>query len=1079
LSWEAIPPDTATFTPDITPLVLAAHRDNYEIIKILLDRGGTLPMPHDVRCGCEECMTSRHEDSLRHSRSRINSYRALASPSLIALSSKDPILTAFELSWELRRLSFAEHEFKSEYMELRAQCQKFATALLDHTRSSTELEILLNHDQTGPVYQHGERMHLNRLKLAIKYRQKKFVAHPNVQQLLASIWYDGLPGFRQMNMILQFLEVCRIGLLFPFFSLAYIICPWASWSQKLRKPFIKFICTSFSYFTFLFLLILASQRIEVYLAEWFENEMLKEYLSADVTTKRGSLPTLIEWCILAWVAGFIWSEIKQLWDVGLREYVNDMWNVVDFVTNALYVATVALRLVAYYRVQAEVAAELPSAYLPREHWDTWDPMLISEGLFAAANIFSNLKLVYIFSVNPYLGPLQVTLSRMVIDILKFVSLFFLVLFSFSCGANQLLWYYADLEKKACHREHGYITTPAPGEAMNETKTYVPPGKIIQQDINHCLAFRRFSNLWETIQTFVWSIFGLIDLDNFELTGIKEFTRFFGLLMFGSFSVINIIVLLNLLIAMMNHSYQLISVSSEKADVEWKFARSKLWISYFEEGGTVPPPFNIIPTPKGFYYLLKWIFVKICGRSSKIKKEFMKTTRVRQASERDLRYHGVMRNLVRRYVTLEQRKAESEGVTEDDVNEIKNDISAFRFELIEIMRQSGMNTTSASMGGGVGGKKNRLKERRLMKGFNIGSNNLGKSNIGGSGGGGVSPNANSGAIGQPVKKCSLTVNTAADIAIDMDARKSPIHRLARLAKMASTQSVSQDHTDHKPSFPTGASASNTTTRKWGRLIQAASGGMIGGGGGASDLKRGSLGGAGAATTPSSTESSFKRLGSTKSSSVLLTAPSMTNNKKSLLSTSSSGQALPPPPSDPFDPIIQVEVPEEEQKLLHDDLQKQSGPPSKNRDSKYCRDRSQGSRASNGSTAGAINFVGQSPSGQASQGTSAATVERPLLNPTVQLNPSGGGGGSCGPEMSSTSESNDRARPNNKLTSGPTPSQSASALGTQGDSTPSLASSSGRPGGVNLMTASSSAKLPGVNKTSGANIRNRSQNNSGWL
>ena len=34
-------------------------------------------------------------------------------------------------------------------------------------------------------------------------------------------------------------------------------------------------------------------------------------------------------------------------------------------------------------------------------------MLISEGLFAAANIFSNLKLVYIFSVNPYLGPLQV------------------------------------------------------------------------------------------------------------------------------------------------------------------------------------------------------------------------------------------------------------------------------------------------------------------------------------------------------------------------------------------------------------------------------------------------------------------------------------------------------------------------------------------------------------------------------------------------------------------------------------------------------------------------------------------------
>ena len=48
------------------------------------------------------------EDSLNHSRSRINAYRALASASLIALSSKDPILTAFELSWELKRLSRLE-----------------------------------------------------------------------------------------------------------------------------------------------------------------------------------------------------------------------------------------------------------------------------------------------------------------------------------------------------------------------------------------------------------------------------------------------------------------------------------------------------------------------------------------------------------------------------------------------------------------------------------------------------------------------------------------------------------------------------------------------------------------------------------------------------------------------------------------------------------------------------------------------------------------------------------------------------------------------------------------------------------
>ncbi|XP_063986740.1 transient receptor potential-gamma protein isoform X2 [Diachasmimorpha longicaudata] len=783
-SWEALDPDTATFTPDITPLILSAHRDNYEIIKILLDRGSVLPMPHDVRCGCDECVTSRMEDSLRHSRSRINAYRALASPSLIALSSKDPILTAFELSWELRRLSFLEHEFKCEYQELRRQCQDFATALLDHTRSSYELEVLLNHDPTGPAFEHGERMHLNRLKLAIKLRQKKFVAHPNVQQLLASIWYEGLPGFRRKNMVLQALEIVRIGILFPFLSVAYIIAPHSVFGQTMRKPFIKFICHSASYFLFLFMLILASQRIESVIGLWMGQDIDEH----EPESKRGAAPTLVEWFILAWVSGLIWSEVKQLWDVGLEEYVNDMWNVIDFVTNSLYVATVALRIVAHFRVQEENRGQQPGSIveLQREQWDTWDPMLISEGLFSAANIFSSLKLVYIFSVNPHLGPLQVSLSRMVMDIMKFFFLFVLVLFAFSCGLNQLLWYYAHMEKKRCPS----VTLPA----HNNTAP--------NSDTNACIVWRRFANLFETTQTLFWAVFGLIDLESFELDGIKVFTRFWGMLMFGTYSVINIVVLLNLLIAMMNHSYQLIS---ERADVEWKFARSKLWISYFEEGGTVPPPFNIIPTPKSLWYIGQWIHKKFCGHSRAAKKEHMRTIRrkAQQASERDLRYQGIMRNLVRRYVTVEQRKTEGEGVTEDDVNEIKQDISAFRCELIEILNASGMKTSTSSSTG-AGGKKNRQKERRLMKGFNIAPQPAGSGNL------------------PPVAECiasrqhaqhdhktrELTSSTLSGIFAPVTALKKSPHHI-------STNSVPATCKRQNRTSRTGS-----RERRWGTLIEAA-------------------------------------------------------------------------------------------------------------------------------------------------------------------------------------------------------------------------------------------------------------------
>ena len=88
----------------------------------------------------------------------------------------------------------------------------------------------------------------------------------------------------------------------------------------------------------------------------------------------------------------------------------------------------------------------------RNDWNAWDPTLISEGIFAAANIFSSLKLVYIFTINPHLGPLQISLGRMVHDILRFSVLIMLVAFAFACGLNQLFWYYARMKETECKED---------------------------------------------------------------------------------------------------------------------------------------------------------------------------------------------------------------------------------------------------------------------------------------------------------------------------------------------------------------------------------------------------------------------------------------------------------------------------------------------------------------------------------------------------------------------------------------------------------------------------------------------------
>ena len=75
------------------------------------------------QCVCDQCTLSSKRDSLRFSMSRLNAYKALSSPSLIALTSKDPILTAFKLSNQLKGLSKMESQFCKEYTVLREQVQ--------------------------------------------------------------------------------------------------------------------------------------------------------------------------------------------------------------------------------------------------------------------------------------------------------------------------------------------------------------------------------------------------------------------------------------------------------------------------------------------------------------------------------------------------------------------------------------------------------------------------------------------------------------------------------------------------------------------------------------------------------------------------------------------------------------------------------------------------------------------------------------------------------------------------------------------------------------------------------------------
>ena len=114
------------------------------------------------------------------------------------------------------------------------------------------------------------------------------MAHPNTQQVLSSIWYEGLPGWRGSNAFNKSLLCILVMVMMPINALIYLVFPRTRLGQMMRSPFMKFMHHSSSFVIFLGLLVLASTRIT---------------LTYPTTNQRGRSPDAVEILILIWVIG--------------------------------------------------------------------------------------------------------------------------------------------------------------------------------------------------------------------------------------------------------------------------------------------------------------------------------------------------------------------------------------------------------------------------------------------------------------------------------------------------------------------------------------------------------------------------------------------------------------------------------------------------------------------------------------------------------------------------------------------------------------------------------------------------------
>ena len=171
-----------------------------------------------------------------------------------------------------------------------------------------------------------------------------------------------------------------------------------------------------------------------------------------------------------------------MWKQGFIGYISQLWNLADIFILGSFMGWIGLRGLAFLIVQKELwdGEAHETVWIPREQWGTFAPQNLADAMFGAGMIASYLK-VGEGKERPYPSPLahphavhqpspgstpdrpgqddhRHHVSRLPSAALfspyfirKWLFLYILVVFSFGCGMNQLMWYYADQERQVCYR----------------------------------------------------------------------------------------------------------------------------------------------------------------------------------------------------------------------------------------------------------------------------------------------------------------------------------------------------------------------------------------------------------------------------------------------------------------------------------------------------------------------------------------------------------------------------------------------------------------------------------------------------
>ncbi|XP_063969246.1 transient-receptor-potential-like protein [Lytechinus pictus] len=621
--------DNDDYIKSLTPLKMAAMRNNFNVVSLLLKAGAER---------IEEPKLERlAEATLKEVVEYLDIYRALSSPAYLCLAHRNALSDAFTLTGRLRNIGRSWEAVNKEFFGLADQVEKFCASLLDHISNSVELSTLLSQSDNPEVI-HA----VAQVQKAVDFHQKAFVAHAYTQKSLSVNFYRNIDIHSMMFPVLSLLTMFG----YPVICLAYILIQHPRLKSFLSTPHIK-LCLLFG-----------------------SDLAFFACCAAICLVNEQRIIDIMMIVIAIFCFAFSWKHVCEIMEYGIRDFVNYSMNIVEII----------ILIILYTVLMLNWIEDLTDVYEARAQQRHDERMTMVNNVTIASNFnqsdatvtdsledyvssdwndpfiirFNLLAFVILFVVIHAFNTVLMTFLELyaiwestvgaVSDILRFLTIYAIFHFSFALGLSSLHYPQTLIQSEECHDvecdlpEEGYRTFPV-----------------------------ALLTLW-------WAFNGLGDPAIID--DPTSFVNVVYILAVGLYNI-GVLVLINTLIAMLGSRFNAVE---ENSDTEWKFGRTKMWLRFIRTDIDLPPPFNLVPTTGFIIRLFKKcsLFCTGCTHTNQRQSEEKEYKSKKDASAAK----KVMKRLVERYNLSQTEKPEEQGesIDIDDIRQLKEDFVAVKFNV---------------------------------------------------------------------------------------------------------------------------------------------------------------------------------------------------------------------------------------------------------------------------------------------------------------------------------------------------------------------------------------------------------------